>query len=113
MTRAYRTAAAFKQALEQRLRTEFRERETFAYACEAYACVVRHTKRPAERVARAAEVPDCFGTGDARVEPGAIAEIVRNAAERRNGWKLILERCAPSKRRRRSSRTTENTEPDR
>ena len=81
---------------------EFRKRETFAYACEAYACVLRQAKKPAERVALAAELRDSFGTGDARVEPGEVAEIVRSAAERRNGWKVILERCAPPKRPRTS-----------
>lgn len=85
---------------------EFRKRETFAYACEAYARVLQRGKRPAERVALAAEIPDCFGTGDARVEPGQVADIVRSAAERRNGWKMILERCAPPKRRRRSCSST-------
>lgn len=49
---------------------EYRKRETFAYACEAYACVLRRAKKPAERVALAVELRDSFGTGDARVEPG-------------------------------------------
>ena len=79
---------------------EYRKRETFAYACEAYACVLRQAKKPAERVVLAAELRDSFGTGDARVEPGDVAEIVREAAARRNGWKVILERCAPPKRKR-------------
>ena len=79
---------------------EFRMRETFAYACEAYAWVLERAKRPAERVALAAELPEGFGTGDVRVERGAVAEIVRSAVERRNGWKVILERCAPPRRRR-------------
>lgn len=81
---------------------DFRQRETFAYACEAYACVLQRAKRPAERIALAAELPDSFGTGDERVEPGAVAELVRGAAERRNGWKAILERCAPPRRPRRT-----------
>jgi hypothetical protein len=76
----------------------FRHRETFAYACEAYACVQKRAKMPAERIALAAELRDSFGTGDARVEPGVVAEIVRAAAERRNGWKAIRERCAPPRR---------------
>lgn len=79
---------------------EFRKRETFAYACEAYACVLRQAKKPAQRVELAAQLRDSFGTGDARVDPGEVAAIVRSAAERRNGWRVILERCAPPKRRR-------------
>ena len=78
----------------------FAERETFAYACEAYARVVERAATPAERVALAAELGDGFGTGDEFVERGEIAAIVRSAAERRNGWKVILERCSPPKRRR-------------
>lgn len=92
---------------------DFRKRETFAYACEAYACVLRRAKKPAERVALAAELRDSFGTGDARVEPGEIAEIVREAAARRNGWKVILERCAPPKRKRPAAPTAAKTESDR
>lgn len=92
---------------------EFRKRETFAYACEAYACVLRQAKKPAERVALAAELRDSFGTGDARVESGEVAEIVRSAAERRNGWKVILERCAPPKRKRPAAPSTAKTESER
>lgn len=58
------------------------------------------SKKPAERVALAAELSDSYGTGDERVERGEIAEILRSAAERRNGWKVILERCSPPKLRR-------------
>lgn len=86
---------------------EFRRRETFAYACEAYACVQKRAKLPAERIALAAELRDDFGTGDARVEPGEVAEIVRAAAERRNGWKVILERCAPASLPRRAQAVSE------
>lgn len=40
---------------EWSLDIEFRKRETFAYACEAYACVLRHARKRAERGALAAE----------------------------------------------------------
>lgn len=83
---------------------DFRKRETFAYACEVYACVLRKANKPADRVALAAELGESFGTGDARVKPGEVAEIVRSAAERRNGWKAILEACAPPKRQRKERR---------
>ncbi len=92
---------------------EFRKRETFAYACEAYACVLRQAKKPAERVALAAGLRDSFGTGDVRVEPGEVAEIVRSAAERRNGWKVILECCATPKRRHRAAPPRVKTESER
>ena len=100
-----RRKAGLREARRQEclLDIEFRKRETFAYACEAYACVLRQAKKPAERIALAAELRDSFGTGDARVEPGEIAEIVRSAAERRSGWKVILECCAPPKRKRQAA----------
>lgn len=92
---------------------EFRKRETFAYACEAYACVLRRAKTPAEHVALAADLRDSFGTGDARVQPQDVAELVRSAAERRNGWKVILERCAPPKRKRPAAPSTVTTDSER
>ena len=76
------------------LHVDFRKRETFAYACEAYARLLERSKTPADRVALAAGLPDHFGTGDDRVERGEIAELVRSAAGRRNGWKVILEHCS-------------------
>lgn len=79
---------------------DFIKREPFAYACEAYATVLRRAKRPAERRALAAELPASFGTTDPRVEHGEVAKIVQLAAERRNGWKAILEACASPKKTR-------------
>jgi hypothetical protein len=76
------------------LDVDFRKREAFAYSCEAYACLLRRTRTPAERIALAAELGDSFGTGDSRVEPGEIADIIRDAATHRNGWKAIHQRCA-------------------
>jgi hypothetical protein len=78
----------------------FQKRETFAYACEAYSCVLRLAKSPAERGALAGALDDRFGTADVRVASGDVAAIVRRAAERRNGWKVILEHCAPPKQAR-------------
>jgi hypothetical protein len=92
---------------------EFRKREAFAYACEAYAGVLQRARKPVERVALAAQLRDSFGTGDARVEHGEVAEIVRSAAGRRNGWKVILEWCAPPRRRRPAVPSTAKTESDR
>lgn len=84
---------------------DFKKREPFAYACEAYATVLRRAKRPAERLALAAELPDSFGTTDSRVEHGEVARILRLAAERRNGWKAILELCASPKKPRGATRS--------
>lgn len=40
-----------------------------------------------------------YGTGvriaDERVDPAEVTSIVAEAASARNGWKVILKRCAP------------------
>jgi hypothetical protein len=33
---------------------------------------------------------------EGRIDPAAVASIVAEAANARNGWKLILTRCAPA-----------------
>lgn len=77
---------------------EYRKRETFAYACEAYACVLARGKRPAERLALAEEYGRVVRISEERVDAFEVATIVRAAAAARNGWKVILARCAPRHR---------------
>ena len=74
---------------------EFRKRETFAYSCEAYARVLARAKTPAERRELAAEYGQEVRISKVRVDPAEVASIVADAASVRNGWKLILGRCAP------------------
>ena len=81
---------------------EFRERETFAYSCEAYARVLERGKDPAERRALAEEYGRTVRISEKRVDAGAVASIVQAAAAARNGWKVILARCAPTSRPRTS-----------
>jgi hypothetical protein len=74
----------------------FSKRETFAYACEAYARVVEHAGRPSDRPALASEYAQRRGVpSDQRVDREELVDIVRDAASVRNGWKRILARCAP------------------
>jgi hypothetical protein len=75
---------------------EFRKRETFAYSCEAYARIIARAKSPAERRALAAEYGSERRLSEERVDPVEVASIVAEAANSRNGWKVILRRCAPS-----------------
>lgn len=75
---------------------EYRQRETFAYSCEAYACIVARAKSPAERRELAAEYGSERRISEERVDPAAVATIVVEAASARNGWKVILARCAPT-----------------
>jgi hypothetical protein len=75
---------------------EFRKRETFAYSCEAYARIIARAKSPGERRALAAEYGSERRLSEERVDPVEVASIVAEAANSRNGWKVILRRCAPS-----------------
>lgn len=80
------------------LKIEFRKRETFAYACEAYARVLERAKSPSQRRALAAEYGSAVRISDERADPTEVAAIVAEAAAARNGWKVILARCAPVRR---------------
>jgi len=75
---------------------EYRQRETFAYSCEAYACVLGCAKTPAERRKLAAEDGATVRISEKRVDPAEVASIVAEAVSARNGWKVILGRCAPT-----------------
>jgi hypothetical protein len=77
---------------------EFTKRETFAYSCEAYACIVARAKNAAERRALAAEYGSKRRISEDRVDPAEVSSIVTDAANARNGWRVILARCAPSAR---------------
>lgn len=77
------------------LEIEFQRRETFAYSCEAYACVLRRASGAAQRVALADEYARTVSVPDLRVDSDDVADIVCEAARSRNGWKTILRRCAP------------------
>lgn len=80
---------------------EYRKRETFAYACEAYSRVLERGRTAAQRRALAAEYGEtAVRITDERVEPGELAAILAEAANARNGWKVILARCAAVRRRR-------------
>jgi hypothetical protein len=86
---------------------EFRKRETFAYACEGYGWIVEHARTRGERIATGlgyAKTADRFG--DEVPDAAELASIVREACEARNGWKVILRRCAAQKRSRRESSDT-------
>jgi hypothetical protein len=77
---------------------EYRKRETFAYSCEAYARVLERAKSASERRALAADYGSTLRISEERVDPAEVASIVVEAAAARNGWKVILARCAPTTR---------------
>ncbi len=69
--------------------------ETFAYSCEAYARIVARAKSLPERRALAVEYASERRISAERVDPVEVASIVAEASNARNGWKVILARCAP------------------
>ena len=77
---------------------EYRRRETFAYSCEAYGRVLERGKNPTERRALAEEYGSAVHISEERVDAAEVAGIVAEAAAARNGWKIILSRCAPTRR---------------
>jgi hypothetical protein len=78
---------------------EYRKRETFAYSCEAYARVLQRGKSPSERRALAEDYGRTEHISEERADIAEVASIIREAAAARNGWKVILARCAPIRRR--------------
>ena len=77
---------------------DYRKRETFAYACEAYARIVGRARDLSGRAALAREYGRDGLISEERVDPAEVADILREAGPRRNGWKVILARCAPPTR---------------
>jgi hypothetical protein len=81
---------------------EFRKRETFAYSCEAYGWMVERAGSRRERLAMGQEFAKSSSRfADEQVDPAELASIVSEACEARNGWKVILKRCAAERRSRR------------
>ena len=85
---------------------DFRKREPFAYACEAYARILERASRLRDRTELAQQFGRAYGAGDERVDAAEVADIVLEACGRPNGWKAILARCAPPRRTRRSPAPT-------
>jgi len=76
---------------------DYRKRETFAYACEAFSKIIGRAKSPAERRRLAEDYGLKGRVSDERVDSSEVASIVREAAGGRNGWRVILSRCAPDR----------------
>ena len=67
---------------------DYVKRETFAYSCEAYARIVERTRDLTGRDALAREYGREVHISEVRVDPAEVADILREAAPRRNGWKV-------------------------
>jgi len=79
---------------ERLLDIDYGKRETFAYSCEVFSRVIERAKGPADRRRLAAEAAAGLPISDERVDNAEVADILREAAGVRNGWKVILRRCA-------------------
>ena len=86
---------------EWMLMIDFPKRETFAYSCEVYSCILARSRGPAQRRGLLQEYAESPILADERVDPEEHLDILAEAVEARNGWKRILSRCASLKRRRR------------
>lgn len=78
---------------------DYRKRETFAYSCEVYARILERAKTPSERQALAEDYGSTVRISEERVDPAEVFGIVAEATASRNGWKVILSRCASPKSR--------------
>ena len=78
---------------------DFRKRETFAYACEAFSRILELGARPADRRRLLEEMKQEPFPGIDGVVADDFIDILREAVLARNGWKQILERCSVPRNR--------------
>jgi hypothetical protein len=78
---------------ERLVELEHRERETFAYACEAFATIAAE-RSPSKRGELVARFRERRPFPASAVDVEKVEAIIEGAARRRNGWKHVLERCA-------------------
>ncbi len=79
------------------LEIDYRRRETFAYACEAYSRICECGASPHARRQLLADLEPGTTLADDRVDAGEYLDILGEAVAARNGWKRILARCAASR----------------
>lgn len=81
------------------LNIAYGKRETFAYACEAYSCIVADAHSVRDRLSYLEELRRSPPPPDDRVDYAEYLQILAHAIEGRNGWRRILTACAPAPRR--------------
>jgi hypothetical protein len=87
----------FTREREWLLPIEFKKRETFAYACEAFSRISDNSANRAERRRRLAEYREHHVPGMVD-DPAELLDILAEAVEARKGWNRILKRCSYLKR---------------
>jgi hypothetical protein len=81
-------------------RVRLQQRETFAYACEAYSRILELADGPQARRKLYQELESGPQPGNALACAEDYLEALRAAIAARNGWKRILHACAPPSARR-------------
>ena len=100
-TKRQRVGLPHTRYREWMLMIDFPKRETFAYTYEVYSRILERSRGPAERRALLQEYAEDPILADERVDLEEHLDILAEAVEARNGYKRILNRYTPPKRRRR------------
>ena len=90
-----RVGLPFSRKREFLLDIDFRERETFAYACEAYSRILELADSRSERIALLVKKENEWEFSVDGVDVEKYKRALRAAVEAKNGWKKILAVCAP------------------
>lgn len=96
-----RVGLPYTRYREWLLEIDFRKRETFAYACEAYSRILERSRNAAERTQLLSEYLSDWVPAAETVMQDELLLALKEASLARNGWKRILQRCAPAPRGRR------------
>lgn len=78
------------------LNIHYTKRETFAYACEAYSRILMLADSPKGRREALLEHSQQSLPAEAGVDQQEYLAILAQAVDARNGWKRILQACAPT-----------------
>ena len=81
---------------------DVRKRELFAYACEAYCCILAAGETRQRRFDALARHADGELPRDEAIEIDEYLDLLAEAVRSRNGWKTILRHCSPARLDRRS-----------
>ncbi len=81
------------------LEIDFVKRERFAYACEAYSRLLELSDGPPARRRLLSELEQGPMPAEECMDAREYIDILREAVTARNGWKRILARCSPPRRR--------------
>jgi hypothetical protein len=84
----------YSRSREWLLDIAFAERETFAYACEAYGRILEQSNGKNHRQSLVVQYARGPTQPEDRVQQSKLVDILAEAVEARNGWKRILARCS-------------------